>query len=124
MIRYFALMLLALASQSQAVECDIESFNFSNSDCSFSLPFEAKQLKFGNLDAVTSSGNAIRIGVVRFNLADEIEVFDAAEPSCNYYAGMLGDEQEGQEIAFKVSETNSREITQVWLLNCTVGVAR
>ncbi len=124
MIRIFTLILLALAVPSQAAECVVDSFNFPNNDCSFSLPFDAEQLKFGNLDAVFSSGNVIRIGIAQFYLADNVEVFDAAALDCDYEEDELKDEQEGQEIAFKVSQADSREITQLWLLNCTVEAAR
>ena len=124
MVRIFALLILVFVSTSQATECDVELFNFPNSNCSFAPPFEAGQLKFGNLDAVFSSGNVIRIGVVRFTIASNVEIFDAADPNCEYNDARLNDAQEGQEIAFKVNETNSREITKVWLLGCTVETAR
>ncbi len=128
MIRVFTLLALALvlATQLQAAEtpCEIDSGVFPNMNCSFSPPFEAEQLKFGNLDAVVSSGNAIRIGAARFTLDNNIEIFDAADPDCNYDKDDLESDEIGQEIAFKVSETNSREITQLWLLDCAVEIAR
>lgn len=124
MIRIYALVMLVLASQAQATECVISVFNFPNDNCSFSPPFEAQQLKFGNLDDVFNSGNAIRIGSARFDLAENVEIFDAENPACDYDGDELESDDEGQEIAFKVSETDSREITQVWLLNCTVEIAR
>jgi len=124
MVRIFALLVLVFVSTSQATECDVELFNFPNSNCSFAPPFEAGQLKFGNLDSVFNSGHSIRIGNTRFELARHAEILDAGVPDCDYDDDELEDEDEGQEIAFKVSETNSREITHVWLLNCTVETAR
>jgi hypothetical protein len=124
MTRIFLLIVLVFSLQSQATECAIDAINFPNINCSFSPPFEAQQLKFGNLDSVTNSGNSIRLGAVHFNLTEDVEIFDAHDPTCDYDGHDLEDEDEGQEIAFKVSETDSREITQLWLLDCTVEIAR
>lgn len=124
MTKILLLVVLVFASQSHAAECAIDTVDFPNSNCSFSPPFEAKQLKFGNLDFVSNSGNTIRIGAVQFSLAENVEIFDAADPICDFDDDELEGDDEGQEIAFKVSEIDSREITQLWLLDCTVELAR
>ncbi|MDW3095889.1 MAG: hypothetical protein R8G33_09480 [Gammaproteobacteria bacterium] len=124
MTKIYTLLVLMLASQSFASECVISSTDFPNSNCSFNPPFEVEKLKFGNLDSVFNSGESIRIGTSRFNLIEDVEIFDASEADCEYDKDELEDDDEDQEIAFKVSETNSREITHIWLLDCTVELAR
>jgi hypothetical protein len=123
-IRVFILILLAIASQVNASECDINTANFPEDDCSFSPPFETQYLKFGNLDEVFNAGHSIRIGAAEYDLLENVEIFDASESDCDYDYDELGSDDEGQEVAFKVSETNSREITQIWLLDCKVEIAR
>lgn len=123
--RILSLLVFMFALQVQASECVISS-TFPDPSCSFSSPFDASQLKFGNLDSVFNDGESIWIGPARFDLDDDVDIFDASEPDCEYD----GDDDElsnldiNQEIAFTVSENNTRVITQLWLLNCTVEIAR
>lgn len=128
MTRIFIFIVFLLVSQSYAnamSECDLSDIdNFPASSCSFKPPFEVQRLKFGNLDDVINSGESIFIGAARYELSDDVDIYDAGNTDCDYDYDELANEDEDQEIAFIVSETDTREIMQLWLLNCTVDIAR
>ncbi|MFK7795141.1 MAG: hypothetical protein AB8B89_07330 [Gammaproteobacteria bacterium] len=111
---------IAIAS---ADPCDLTESNFPVSACSFSNPLSnitVEALKFGRIDEVSESGEAIFLGPNRYEvIPQETIILDAGNTaSCNFNESELSDSEIGQDIAFTIDSDDVRKITRLWLLRC------
>lgn len=126
MLRTYILLILLISPCSflHAEQCPLADEEFPEDDCSFQdLGIDIKTLRFGKIDDVSDNNRRIFFGAVRFDVTTA-QIFDTDDSDCNFDDEVLDDSNNGDEVAFIVSETDPRVIEQLWLLDCTINQAR
>lgn len=125
MLRKLVLLLLLMLPYSflAAEQCDLGDFDFPEDDCSFnSLGVDIRSLRFGKIDSATS--NRLFFGAARYEVSNSAQIYDTTDSDCNFDDEVLDDSNDGDEVAFIVSDSDPRIIEQLWLLDCTIYQAR
>ncbi len=119
------ILLMCLSSHLLAEECNLTDINFPRAACKFSEPgFNVQALKFAKIDRTFSFARLLILESATFQVEEDAEIFDANEDDCEFDEEQVNNDNVGDEIAFMVSNENPRQITNLWILNCTVSQSR